>query len=1841
MSEELNIDLQPTINELKAAVSALNALGTSAEANFKAMKLSSSDAAGTFDSNSKVLIHAFGVVKSQLNILSDAMTRLSVQEKTESNVRLAMRSQESKTLQNIYETQYTGLAALNTRFSAEELLKHKASRVNLLQVDKDYLDKRKVESEQLSTWLAARDQKTLDDERIRREYQASSLYAGKLGTNLVKQQAAEELAVKQAASALLISEAEARAKKELAVNAWWQKALHDQDVKAAALKVSEAEARARKELAVNAWWQKALYDQDVKAAADSTALAKATQATKLDLLNAQIRKANTDYNSVVATGNAIPSSIAAQRRVDTIFDKAVPVVALPTIITPASEAAQSVSLSKLGASLKSFAVNSNDAHSAARGLAAGFGGLFLTWGAMVPLLAGSAVSYSFAAIVRSGAEVQNTLTQIGVLAGATNTELQGLSGQLLSMAKSGPFGPKEIAEAMKTLSLAGLDATKVALALPEVLNFSVAGTTSLKTAADTLTTVGTAFSISAANYGYISDVISKAAAESKSSIEGMSEAFKTASVISQQYGVSLEDTAISLALLANAGISGTAAGTAMRNMFVDLSGRTPKVRAALTELKVDALDAFGKMRGQAEIFKDVMVALSEYKPKAQSRLIQEIFSERGAKDAIAIMTALKQQATDTAGTVTTVYDDLAKKMQESAGFSAIAAAQMALTPLNEMKSVGATLEAVFVETFTSIQPYITDFATSLKATFNSTEFKSGIKDLAVSFATVTKFLIDHAGTIGDLVLGYFAFKGAVTLLGGAFVLLETYSLAAASGLTATAIAAKLLTNSTPILAVLSGVVAIGAAAWGLYATNSSKASTATDTYVGSSATQLLAKLDDEYDRLVKINTARITGITLQEAEAKAALENARNSKPEGVEKLEKELASVKARKDAVRDPRSIGPKLTDSANLEVKLQSQIDKLYSEQGEKLLLIEQRTAGIVAIRQQAAEAAKAETLAARNSIVSGNKDFNPVDKAAAAALAKQVREEAAAADKRIAADIKEYDDRFKEAKSSYDSQQQILDNAHKNKLLSEGAYQAEQVIGMVEYNSTVEKLSKESNDKVFGGIVARGEQIEKQLATGKITTEEADNAYSALDITWTNFARKLADADTSRAEAEIKRLAISAQNAEGKIVALRESVTTFWKQDAIDAAASVGKISYAVDEFTIAMEGAANTANAKYEKELIRLTKVQEDAVTAVDDYKAKMQERGGVIALIDDSELQGLQKLLDAADKLVKEHSQKAADGVATAMSTALESAVRQAQKRVVTSIADAIMLGITDGAESGVKAFRKILEQELVTKPFRIMLEAALTGNGGTGGGILGSTISTITQSAASLGSTVANIAYGGQSIMGAAKWFGSQGFGDSFVNAINQVGGKLFNMGAEKIGSSLIETSQINGLSNTISSLGDGLSYLSSVVSASEGKWGAAVGSALGTYFGGPIGGFIGNFIGSIVDKGFGGGGEYTTGSGIQGTLANSGSNAQTWQSWYNPGSWWGQSSNGRNVSSIDQKAVDSLTKVFISTKASVIGFGEALGKNTSGVLNYSRSFSFDTGGSAAANKSAIEGLLKTIADEMAAQLITTKYQKEGERLGDTLARLATNLTSVNAVMFLLDKTALSLSETGAGAASELVDLFGSLDAFTTASKNYYDLFFTAEEKHADTTAVLAKSFAKLNLAMPLTNAGFRALVEAQDISTEAGRSTYVSLMELSTAFASLTGGAGAASAAINVLTGLTEGDFATRVAYERVKGRLLNGESTTGLSGIPGFASGGSFDGGWRVVGENGPELEHTGPSSIYNNSQSLFDTTQLVAELQALRLEVSNLRAETRAIVSNTTKSVKLGDKWDTEGMPAVRA
>jgi hypothetical protein len=87
-----------------------------------------------------------------------------------------------------------------------------------------------------------------------------------------------------------------------------------------------------------------------------------------------------------------------------------------------------------------------------------------------------------------------------------------------------------------------------------------------------------------------------------------------------------------------------------------------------------------------------------------------------------------------------------------------------------------------------------------------------------------------------------------------------------------------------------------------------------------------------------------------------------------------------------------------------------------------------------------------------------------------------------------------------------------------------------------------------------------------------------------------------------------------------------------------------------------------------------------------------------------------------------------------------------------------------------------------------------------------------------------------------------------------------------------------------------------------------------------------------------------------------------------------------------------------------------------------------------------------------------------------------------------------------------------------------------------------------------------------------------------------------------------------------------------------IPGFAGGGDFGGGWRIVGENGPELEATGPSRIFNASQTASlmsrlsspseNSAAIVSELKSLREENRQLRrmmeSHLYAVAKNTMKA-----------------
>jgi len=157
--------------------------------------------------------------------------------------------------------------------------------------------------------------------------------------------------------------------------------------------------------------------------------------------------------------------------------------------------------------------------------------------------------------------------------------------------------------------------------------------------------------------------------------------------------------------------------------------------------------------------------------------------------------------------------------------------------------------------------------------------------------------------------------------------------------------------------------------------------------------------------------------------------------------------------------------------------------------------------------------------------------------------------------------------------------------------------------------------------------------------------------------------------------------------------------------------------------------------------------------------------------------------------------------------------------------------------------------------------------------------------------------------------------------------------------------------------------------------------------------------------------------------------------------------------------------------------------------------------------------------ADKMATAAFPgiERFQKAGEGLFETLVRVSSTVESVSSSLGLLSSSAATMS---IDAKLTLADQFDSVSDFTSAIGAYFDAYYSKEEQAAAKTRQFAQVFDSLGLAMPSTLAGFRSLVEAQDLTTAAGQSTYATLLQLAPAFADLQTAMNGAKSAADILS-------------------------------------------------------------------------------------------------------------------------
>lgn len=221
----------------------------------------------------------------------------------------------------------------------------------------------------------------------------------------------------------------------------------------------------------------------------------------------------------------------------------------------------------------------------------------------------------------------------------SQAQMDALRDTAREMGATTKFSASEAADAMGYMALAGWDDAQVIAGIPGVLNLAAAANMDLAKASDIVTDTMTPFGMAAERAGEAADVFAYAQANSNTTVEALGEAMKYAAPTADAFGMTLQDTAAAMGVLANAGIKGSQGGTTLNAMLRDMKKNAKNGAIAIGKTKVALTNADGSYRSYAAIIRDIDKATSSMTASQRDAALGAIFGDESLKG---ILATLKQ-----------------------------------------------------------------------------------------------------------------------------------------------------------------------------------------------------------------------------------------------------------------------------------------------------------------------------------------------------------------------------------------------------------------------------------------------------------------------------------------------------------------------------------------------------------------------------------------------------------------------------------------------------------------------------------------------------------------------------------------------------------------------------------------------------------------------------------------------------------------------------------------------------------------------------------------------------------------------------------------------------------------------------------------------------------------------------------------------------------------------------------------------------------------------------------------------------------------------------------------------
>ena len=206
-------------------------------------------------------------------------------------------------------------------------------------------------------------------------------------------------------------------------------------------------------------------------------------------------------------------------------------------------------------------------------------------------------------------------------------QFKALREQALKLGSETQFTASDAASGQSFLAMAGFTPQAIQAALPGVLNMALAGGVELGETADIGSNILTQFNLTADQMDRVGDTLTAAFTRTNTDLRALGETMKYTGPVAAKLGISLEEAAAMAGMLANNGLRGSDAGTAMRASLSRLASPPKAVADALKELGVSVADARGKMRPMEDVLLDLYKATQKYGQVDQVSFFKDIAGE--------------------------------------------------------------------------------------------------------------------------------------------------------------------------------------------------------------------------------------------------------------------------------------------------------------------------------------------------------------------------------------------------------------------------------------------------------------------------------------------------------------------------------------------------------------------------------------------------------------------------------------------------------------------------------------------------------------------------------------------------------------------------------------------------------------------------------------------------------------------------------------------------------------------------------------------------------------------------------------------------------------------------------------------------------------------------------------------------------------------------------------------------------------------------------------------------------------------------------------------------------------